>query len=241
MRKLVLLTAALAVGALGVTGVASAIQGTTAVTVKVTTNKAGTKKQPRDVGTLTVDLTTTPVPGEPPFATDTTVVHLDKDLVFNGKKFPSCTQAQIQQGPATCAKAKVGSGSARGSALGQIENLTVTAYNGPGGNKLELLVVGSAPLVINSVIEGTLVADTGKFGKKLTVDVPPTLEQPLTGVFATLTNFKTALKAKAKDKNRTPYVGLKGCSDGKIDIAVDFKFTDGTTQTATNSTTCKKK
>ena len=68
-----------------------------------------------------------------------------------------------------------------GVALGLTENLTVTAYNGPAGNKLELHVDGSSPLVIHSVIEGKLQGRHGPSRQKLVVTIPETLQQPLPG------------------------------------------------------------
>jgi hypothetical protein len=131
---------------------------------------------------------------------------------------------------------KVGSGSATGTALGLTENLTVTAYNGPAGNKLELLVDGTAPLQIHSVIEGKLQSDSGKFGKKLVVAIPDNLQQPAPGAYATLTDFKTAVKGTGTKKR--PYIGLAGCTKRKLNFKSDFVFTDGTTSTATTTAKC---
>ena len=50
MRKVALMCAATLIGALGITAVASAIQGTQTVSVKPQANKAGTKEKPRSVG-----------------------------------------------------------------------------------------------------------------------------------------------------------------------------------------------
>ena len=116
-------------------------------------------------------------------------------------------------------------------ALGLTENLTVTAYNGPGGNKLELLVDGQAPLQIHSVIEGKLQSDSGKFGKKLVVAIPENLQQPAPGAYATLTDFKTVVKGTGSKKR--PFIGLSGCTKKTLNYKTDFVFTDGTTSTAT--------
>jgi hypothetical protein len=237
MRKFALLAALAAVAVFGVVGVSSAINGKAGLKIKVTPTAHGTKAKPKNI-TLFTDITTTPAADDQPFATKTTVVHLDKNLVFNGASMKSCTQAQVQQGSCSAA-AKVGSGKATGVALGQTENLTVTAFNGPGGNKLELHVVGNAPLVIDSVIEGTLATDQGIYGKKLSVTIPDNLQQPLTGVFATLTDFQVTLKGKGSTK-KPYYIGLKGCSAGKkINMKVDLEYTDGTSQSATATTPCK--
>ena len=207
MRKVAMLAAVAVTGAFAVAGVAQAVDAEHKLVVRTTPTKA-------------------------------TTVHFDKNLVFNGSKLKSCAKSTVQSDQTKCpSESKVGTGKATGVALGQTENLTVTAFNGPGGNKLELHVVGNAPLVIDSVIEGVLKSDTGKFGKKLVVKIPENLQQPLTGVFATLTDFQVTLKGKGSTK-KPYYIGLKGCSGGKINMKVDLTYTDGTSQSATSTTPC---
>lgn len=236
MRKLTLMTVAAAITALSVVGIAQAVTPTTALKASVSPSKKGTTKKPKNVK-LNIELITQPKADEPAFAASSTVVHFDKNLKFGGKYLKSCTAAQVQSDNTKCAKgSKVGSGSATGTALGLTENLTVTAYNGPGGNKIELLVDGNAPLTIHSVLEGKLQSEGGKFGKKLVVAIPETLQQPAPGAYATLTDFKTSVKGTGS-KNR-PYVGLAGCSKHTLNFQSDFTFTDGTTSTATTIAKC---
>jgi hypothetical protein len=238
MRKVALL-ATVALTCLGV-GVAQAVDAQQSIKIKVTPSKApkkpkkGTAK-PSNVK-LFVETITVPAASDQPFATKTATLFFDKNLVFNTKAVKSCTQAQVQQSEAACPKgSKIGGGKATGNALGQQENLTVTAYNGPT-NKIELHVVGSQPLVIDSVIEGTLSNASGKYGKKLVVPIPDNLQQPLTGVFATLTDFQTSVKGGTKTK---PYVGLKKCpTTKKLNFAGDFVFTDGTSKHAETTVKC---
>jgi hypothetical protein len=236
MRKLTL-TAFLAATAIGAVGVAQAVTPTTTLKASVSPTKKGTKKHPKNVK-LSIELLTAPKAGEPGFATKSTTVHFDKNLVFGGKYVPSCSKALVQSDDTKCKKgSRIGSGSAQGVALGATENLTVTAYNGPGGNKIELLVVGSSPLPIHSVIEGKLVSDKGKFAKKLVVNIPAELQQPAPGAFATLTQFKTVVKATGSKKR--PYVGLKGCTKKKLNFQADFVFTDNTTSKAPTTAKCR--
>jgi hypothetical protein len=235
MRKLTLAAIA-AVSVIGAVGVAHAVTPTTALKASVTPSKKGTTKKPANVK-LSVELITQPKPGEPAFATRSTVVHFDKNLKFGSKFLKTCSATQVQADETKCPKgSKVGGGSATGMALGLTENLTVTAYNGPGGNKLELLVDGQAPLQIHSVIEGKLQADSGQFGKKLVVAIPETLQQPAPGAFATLTDFRTTVKGTGSKKR--PYIGLSGCSKKTLNYKSDFVFTDGTTSTASATSKC---
>jgi hypothetical protein len=233
MRKSMITAAAVA--ALGAVGVAQAVTPTTSLKASVSPSKKGTVKKPKNVK-LSVELITQPKAGEPGFATKSTVVHFDKNVVFGSKYLPTCSKTQVQTDNTKCKKGSgVGSGSAQGVALGLVETLTVTAYNGPGST-LELLVNGSDPLAIHSVIEGKLVSDSGKFGKKLTVAIPDNLQQPVPGAYATLTDFKTAVKGTGS-KSR-PYVGLKGCTKKTLSFKSDFVFTDGTTSTASTTSKC---
>jgi hypothetical protein len=251
MRKFALVATVVTAGALAVAGVASAVDAQQAIDVKITHNKAGTKSKPKSIGKLTVLTTTTPGPGSPAgtFATKVATIFFDKNLVFNGKAFKECKPANPSAPSPTevaskCTSSKIGSGKATGQAtIGGAEALTVTAYNGakskanPANRWFYLRVQGSSPLVINSVIAATLKRATGDYGYKLDVPIPANLQTPLAGVTATLLNFSTTVGGTSKG---TPYVGLKGCSGGKLKFKGTFQFTDGTSQTATDTAACKK-
>jgi hypothetical protein len=235
MRKLTF-TAGVAAAAIGAVGIAQAVTPTTAMKASVSPTKKGTKTKPSNVK-LNIELITQPNPNDPPFATKTTVVHFDKNLKFGGKYLKSCSADKVRNDNTSCPKgSKVGSGTASGTALGITEPLTVTAYNGPAGTKIELLIDGTAPLTIHDVIEGKLQSDSGKFGKKLFVAIPDSLQQPAPGAFATLTDFKTSVKGTGSKKR--PYIGLAGCTHKKLNFKSDFVFTDNSTSTATTTAKC---
>jgi hypothetical protein len=236
MRKVALMCAATVVGALGITAVASAIQGPQRVSVSLKSSRAGSKEKPRGVSRLTVVTTTTPVAGEPPFATRRAVIHFDKNLVFGNSKFATCAQSVVQANPSNCRSAsKVGSGSATAqpSTGGQVFP-KIAAYNGPGG-KIFLLVT-ELTFNVKSVLVGTLKTDTGKYGRKLDVAIPANL-QNVGGIVVTLTKFTTSVGGTAKG---TPYVGLKGCSGGKLSFKGDFFYTDNTSKSATSTANCRR-
>jgi hypothetical protein len=250
MRKLLFGAVAALMLALGVAGVASAVDATQAIDVKITNNKAGTKAKPKSIGKLNVVTSTTPGPGSPAgtFATNKATIFFDKNLVFNAKAFKECKPAN-KSAPvgsdvkAKCASAKIGSGKAAAKAtVGDQENLTVTAYNGaatanPANRWFYLHVEGTLPLKIDSVIAATLKRATGDYGYKLEVPIPPNLINPLAGVTATLLNFSTSVGGTAKG---LPYIGIKGCSGGKLKFKGTFAYTDGTSKTATDTAACKK-
>ena len=251
MRKLLFGALVALVGVLAVVGVASAVDAQQAIDVKITNNKAGTKAKPKSIGKLNVLTTTTPGAGSPAgtFATTKATIFFDKNLVFNAKAFKECKPSNPSapvgsEVKSKCAGDKIGGGKAAGQAtIGGQENLTVTAYNGaasksnPANRWFYLHVEGSTPLVIDSVIAATLTKATGDYGYKLVVPIPANIVTPLAGVTATLLNFSTSVSGTAKG---LPYIGIKGCSGGKLKFKGTFLFTDGTTKTATDTAACKK-
>ena len=242
MRKLMLVAVVSVAAAVGVAGVATAIQGAQGLTVKSTGTKAGTKAKPKSVGALTVTTTTAPVAGEPNFATKTAVIYFDKNLVFYASKFGICKKSQVEADETKCkSNSKVGQGTATAllNGAGAPVLFNVGLYSG-GGTKLALLLSpapGSAAPV-RGVLDGTLTRATGAYGYKLTVLIPASLQQPAPGIYGTLTKFVT--KTTSKLSKGKPYIALKGCSGGKLKYKGVFSYTDGTSKTATTTSKCKK-
>ena len=228
MRRIALLGLTVAAVALVPASSAFAINSVQKFSASVSPAKAGTKKKPTGV-TLKVRPYFDDISADSaaPFATTFANVFFDKNLVFNGAKFPQCANAKVLSAASSCPSgSKVGKGTAAGVALGLTEKLTVTIYNGPGGKAVELLVDGTSPLAIHSVIEGKLTKQSGKFGYLLKVPVPSDLQQPAPGAIATLTDFNTTIKATYK---KTPYIGLAGCTAKKLNFGYTGQYTDGTT------------
>lgn len=234
-RRTTAAIAAATISGLALPVVAEAIDGTHELKVTASPRQAGTKAKPKGTK-LKVTLLTTPAEGQAPFATSAAIVAFDKNIVFNLKSFPTCTKTTVQRNQGNCpAASKVGSGSAVGRALGQVENLKVTAFNGPGGTLL-MSVRGEKPLQIDSVIEGKLKNASGQFGRRLVVSIPKNLQEPVTGVFATLTDFTVTIKNVSRGGK--PYIGIKGCSKRRLNFRSDLTYTDGTSKTARDSITC---
>ena len=138
MQKLMLVAVTTMVAALVVVGVASAVDATQAIDVKITNNKAGTKDEAEVHRQAQRGHDHHARAGSPAgtFATQKATIFFDKNLVFNGKSFKECKPSN-KSAPvgsdvkAKCASAKVGAGKAAGQAtVGGQEDLTVTAYNG---------------------------------------------------------------------------------------------------------------
>ena len=241
MRKLSLLVAT-SVIALVVAASAWAVNADQGLSVSVTPSKAGTKAKPKSVK-LKITTTTTPKDSAQ-FATTQAVLYFDKNLKLGGSKFKSCTVAMIQADETTCPKgSKVGGGTAKAQAgtggAVKVAPILVTAFNGPKGKTLLLHVIYTK-LGIDEVLNATIGSAKGQYGTKLTVPINAHLQQPATGLFATLTEFITSVSGKATDKAKTPYVGLTGCSGGALKFKGVFTYTDSTSKTATATAKCSK-
>lgn len=241
MRKVALLVATAAI-ALGATAPVWAVNADQGLAVSVSPSKAGTKLKPKSVK-LKITTTTTPKDGTQ-FATTKAVLYFDKNLKLGGSKFKSCTVAKLLADESTCPSgSKVGSGTATGQAgpngAVKVAPISVTAFNGPKGKSLLLHVV-YVKLGIDQVLNGKLSSVTGTYGTKLTIPIPPALQQPSPGFYATLTSFITTVSGKATNAAKTPYVGLTGCSHGKLKFKGTFSYTDNTSKTATATAPCSK-
>lgn len=241
MRKVALLTTAAVV--VGGTGIAFAAgEKVQDLTVKTSQSAAGTKKKPRklvldvSVGTRAVNDAETGT-----FASTKTVIYFDKNLKFNNSKFPTCTETAVAAH--TCkAASKVGAGSAAATLKApngaNIQpTFKITAWNGPN-NTLILELKGQGGFSDQEkVIVGKLKSASGKYGKKLDVDIPLNVQQPVAGLKATITKFQTKINATYKGKN---YVETVGCTAKKYNFAGDFYFDDGTSiKGVTETTKCK--
>jgi hypothetical protein len=213
---------------------AFAVQSKQQLSAKISSPKTARAASAKNVG-LMINPYIEKSAADAPFATTNVVTHFDKNLFFNGAKFASCTAGQVQTGNCS-AKAKVGSGSAMGLALGLKEPLKVTAYNGDKGRTLLMHVTGTEPLLINSVLVGKLSRDKGKYGGKLTTAIPQDLQQPSPGAIATLLDFRVTVKAGTA---ANPFVGLLGCTKGGLNVKGDFTYTDGTKQTVATKAACR--
>lgn len=231
MKKFAL---AAATAVLATTAVAPAVAGPTEFRLKstVASSKAGTKTGPKPV-TLTTLITSGP-PGE--YAAASALVSLDKHFKFNTTKFATCTETQVFDGKCG-AKAKVGSGTATAvvaAANNVASNLTVTAFNGKN-NTLYILLDTKNPIPVRGVMVGKLKNATGKFGKKLDVTIPQSL-QSVSGFTPTLTSFRLKIGAVSKG---VPYIQSTGCSAGKWNFAAVVNYNDGTKGEGTSSAKCK--
>lgn len=235
MKKFLLAVAGAAAVTATVVPAAQAGPATAGLKVTTTSTKAGTKAKPRAQG-VKFTLTASPA-GE--YAAKRAIVSLDKNYKFNTTKFGKCAEAVVQEDPGSCpAASKVGSGKAT-AVVAKLNNLTstlkVTAFNG-GKDKLFLRVETKEPIEIAAVLVGKLKPATGKFGRKLDVTIPESL-QNIGGAIPTLTEFITKIQ---KTNKGVPYIATTGCSGGKWNFRAQVFYTDNTDTTADTKVNCKK-
>jgi hypothetical protein len=201
---------AAAIGAVAAVSLGAASLASAAPTTRITVNasvkpqKAGTPAHPVPVIT-TVRIDLTPLGGGQTPMTDEVDIFLPKALRSRGAQFPTCSAATMTSGgPSACPPgSRMGTGSASGTALGLTEQLTITAFNGPGGHSLLLFLAGSTPLVINEPVIGSYVTPSNvpnpsDFSSELTFPVPQDLLHPLAGANVTLTKIDVQIGATRK-------------------------------------------
>ena len=226
MRKFTLLFAALIVA--GIAAIpAFAATTTSSVEGKITPTKGGTAAKPAG-HTIFTQVRTTNSDGSQPPPVRTTILTYPKQFTFNGAALSklklTCSKATLDPpgpGPTACPKgSQVGTGSSDALIGGDptkpptaVNNIKVTAFNGPGGNKLELYV--GAPL--QKTIEGVQSGGKGK-PKTLTFIVPKEAINPAGSVISSITRFGATIKGQpVKVGGKTVnYVETTGCPANKV-------------------------
>ena len=209
--------------------------------------RAGTRAAPAPVR-LAVRLSFDGLSDAPPFSTRQVSLWFDRGLVFNGAAFPTCRASVVAASfGARCPKgSKVGTGTARGVAIGIVEDLTLTVFNGPAGT-VEIFVFAAGPLVVNSVIQAPLRRRTGAYGYRLDVPIPRGLQVPYEGITAALTDFRVkvggTLRRRVRSNGRTvtrtvSYLGLARCSGRSLGFAFTGSYSDGSSQSGTTKQPC---
>lgn len=173
-------------------------------------------------------------------ATKSIEAKLPYPLLFNPVAFPACDADQVRARRCSSG-ARIGAGKVVGAAAGGIvQNLKITAYNGKG-YALLLHIEGSSPLRIDSVLRGTIRSGDGQYGMSLLNEVPENLQQPVAGVFTTVTEFSLKVDKKRKIKGKTvSYISTAGCSGGRWPFQATVTYRDGRTESGSTSSRCTK-
>jgi hypothetical protein len=246
MRKVFTLTVALGVAmALAAVGFASAAgEGPVTVQVgniKVTANggftpKALSKKTPEPIQ-LTVEGKIATTDGTHPPAAKEVIIEGDKNAVVNSKGIPTCSAGQLQSRDTKAAEAACGD-----------------AIIGEGQTTVEVAFPEQKPILVNSKL---LLINGGTSGGTTTWYVHAYFNAPITGAIVTTVkikkhpngrygtlsvasipkiaggagspiSFNLTIDKNVKVGSKTFHPITAKCTDGKLQVHAEVKFTDGT-------------
>jgi len=202
------------------------------VRVTVSPAKAGTKKKPRN-STLKLFVKNNRTDA----TVDTITVNVAKNVKLSGKGFKYCSAAKLNsKGRTACpAGSKAGSGTANAVVgPGRVPlKFTVNAY--VGGKNIIIFYTQQVGGTVRKALVGKVSKTSGKFGSKIVIKIDEDLQQPAPGVFSSLVDLNTTIKAKRRGKF---LVSTTGCpSDKKHRFGVKFGFAPNATFPATGSVT----
>jgi hypothetical protein len=200
------------------------------VRVTVSPAKAGTKKKPRN-STLKLFVKNNRTDA----TVDTITVFVAKNVKLNGKGFKYCSASKLNsQGKTACpAGSKAGSGTAN-AVVGPDRvplKFTVDAY--VGGKSSIIFYTQQVGGTVRKALVGKVSKTSGKYGSKIVIKIDDDLQQPAFGVFSSLVDLNTTIKAK---RGKNYLVTTNGCpKDRKHRFGVKFGFRPNATFPATGS------
>ena len=183
----------------------------------------------------------TDTPGAPLFTIQKAVIYFPDHAGTNGRLFPSCSGEQIERFHGNvnrCPKgSKIGSGTVRAQALqlGITANGRVTLFNSRHGKSITINIQTYLPAYINESIEAPLTQLHGKYGEKLTLVVPHSLQEILSGVFVGVQQFNVSITGTHR-VDGVDYSFLRARTCPKRAVHGDFDFKDWTTGQSASTT-----
>lgn len=181
----------------------------------------------------------TDTPGAELFTVQKAVMFFPDHAGTAGGLFPSCGAAQIERfhgDVGRCPKgSKIGSGTvkARALQLGLTASGRVTMFNSHHGKGITFNIQTNLPAYINESIDAPLTQLHGIYGEKLTLVVPHSLQEIISGVFVGVQTFHVTLDG-AVVVNGVQHTFLKARTCPKRAMHGVFDFANGMTgQTAT--------
>jgi hypothetical protein len=226
--------AALAVATAG--GVALAddpIPITITAVAKVTPNKAGTPRHPQGVKIDVRAKIDYPADYDPPLV-QSVDVWFPRAGVYNGGKFPSCSQSTLaRKGLAACPKGSI-MGHGTGDALADtvITHPQITVVNG-GARRVYFYTVLNNPARVQAPVPGVVTKlPRGKWGYKLHTTIPKVLQ--------VVAGIPIKLKTLHITAGRSDWIATTSCPRTKRwDYHAEVLFDTGQTVTYDGSTACR--
>jgi hypothetical protein len=170
-----------------------------------------------------------------PATTKRIVLSFTHGARVNGRYFPSCDPRRLQAlrgAPRACPRgSKIGSGWAFGTAISVTARLKMDVYNGPGGRSMLFYFATDNPVVIRDMIDAPFrVLRGGRHGFRLTLPVPPGLQELSDGMVTSLRQFKATvggMSVNVRERGRTVrrgFIEAMTCPPGAL-VIVRGEFT----------------
>lgn len=231
---------ALALAACGllVLGSAPAVARTSvALSGMVTPAIAGFPTTPQNVRlTMEGRLTGDDIDGVYPATTRRIVLTFTHGARVNGRYFPSCDPLRLQAlrgAPRACPRgSRIGQGWAYGTSISVTARLKMDVYNGPGGRSMLFYFATDNPVVIRDMIDAPFQAlRGGRYGFRLTLPVPPGLQELGDGMVTSLRQFRATVggqTVKVRERGRIVrrgFIEAMTCPPGALVIMRgEFEF-----------------
>lgn len=177
------------------------------------------------------------VPGELPGTVAKAVIYFPHGPRVNGALFPACDPSRLRAmrgDPRACPHgSRLGGGVALGSSpqfAGVNEHLKVDLYNGKGGRSIIFYLRGENPVLLAGMIVAPFKAlHGGRWGYRLTMNVPHDLQEIAGGVFASLLDFKVTTGGSVHVHGRRyGFIESLACPPGAlVPVRGDFSFRGG--------------
>ncbi|HYV16253.1 MAG TPA: hypothetical protein VE972_09535 [Conexibacter sp.] len=141
----------------------------------------------------------TDTPGAPLFTIQQAVIFFPDHAGTNGRLFPSCGARQIERlhgDVGRCPEgSQIGSGTlkARALQLGITAAGRVTMFNSRHGKSITFNIQTAHPALINRSIDAPITQLHGKYGEKLTLVVPHSLQEIISGSFVGIRDFDVTI------------------------------------------------
>jgi hypothetical protein len=211
-------------------------QTTLTVTPTVSPNKAGTKQKPQGVKLSFKLHWETPGDLEKPVIKSSDVF-FPKGSLYNGAKYPKCTEAKLNNGGLAACPPKSIMGKGTGDAFADqvITHPDITVVNG-GANKVFLWTILKNPARVQKAVPGTITKQSGKWAYKLHLTVPEAL-QIVAGVPIALRDLTVTSGGKSYAKD---WLATTSCpATKKWPFSVTTALSTGITSTYDGTVACK--
>lgn len=183
----------------------------------------------------------TDTPGAQLFTIQRAVILFPDRAGTNGRLFPSCDAQQIERfhgNVGRCPKGSmIGSGTVRARALqlGITANGRVSLFNSQRGKSVTFNIQTLHPADIDASIDAPLTRLHGVYGEKLTLVVPHSLQEIITGVFVGVQRFDVTISGAVLVRGvGYSFIRARTCPRRAMHGTFDFKdWTTGQTATVT--------